>query len=132
LQALLHGGRLGDAQILQPETVAELTTNHIGGLPTRPFKTFEPALSNNGDFFPGMAKQWSLGGMLNTVDVPEGRSAGSLSWAGLMNTYYWLDPTRRVTGVVLTQILPFLDAGVLDLYARFERAVYAGRSVPAR
>ena len=53
-----------------------------------------------------------------------GRSAGSLAWAGLSNTYYWLDPARRVAGLILTQILPFADGPTVALYGAFERAVY--------
>jgi methyl acetate hydrolase len=56
-----------------------------------------------------------------------GRAADSLSWAGLFNTYFWIDPVRCVTGVFLTQILPFGDPRVLDLFTEFERAIYAGR-----
>jgi methyl acetate hydrolase len=53
---------------------------------------------------------------------PNGRSAGSLSWAGLRNTYYWLDPAKRVTGLIMSQILPFADPQVLALYRAFERS----------
>ena len=74
-----------------------------------------------------MVKKWGLGYMISTEEAPTGRSAGSLAWAGLANTYFWIDPTRRLTGVILTQILPFADATVLNLFERFERAIYAGR-----
>ena len=47
--------------------------------------------------------------MINIAAGPNGRSAGTLTWAGIFNTYYWLDPARRVAGVILTQILPFAD-----------------------
>ena len=62
--------------------------------------------------------------MINTQRTPEGRSPGSLAWAGLANTYYWLDPSRNVGGVILTQILPFIDPKVMPLYSAFERGVY--------
>ena len=58
--------------------------------------------------------------------APTGRSAGSLDWAGLANTYFWIDPCKRITGLMLTQILPFADARVLDLFEQFERGIYAG------
>jgi CubicO group peptidase (beta-lactamase class C family) len=72
-----------------------------------------------------MVKKWGLGYMINTEQAPTGRSAGSLAWAGLANTYYWLDPRHQLTGVLLTQILPFADTRVLDLFAAFESAIYA-------
>ena len=54
-----------------------------------------------------------------------GRSAGSLAWAGINNTYFWLDPNKRVAGVLMTQVLPFADPTVLRVFADFERTVYA-------
>jgi CubicO group peptidase (beta-lactamase class C family) len=62
--------------------------------------------------------------MITTETTRVGRSPGSLAWAGLANTYYWIDPARRITGVLMTQILPFVDARVIEVYGNFERAVY--------
>ena len=53
----------------------------------------------------------------------EGRKAGSLTWAGLFNTYYWLDPTMRIAGVIMMQILPFADRQALKAYRLFERGI---------
>jgi CubicO group peptidase (beta-lactamase class C family) len=73
---------------------------------------------------PGVTKKWGLTFLINTEAAPAGRSAGSLAWAGLNNTYYWLDPLAKVAGVFMTQILPFADAAVLQAFDAFERAVY--------
>ena len=54
------------------------------------------------------------------------RSAGSLAWAGLGNTYFWIDPKRRVAGVILMQHLPFADGPALQAFAGFETAIYQG------
>ena len=98
--------------------------NHIGDLNVQNMMTQHPAVSNDVALFPGMAKKWGLTWLINTEDMPGRRSAGSLAWAGLFNTYYWLDPKRQVTGVILTQILPFADPTVLQLLDDFETAVY--------
>ena len=71
-----------------------------------------------------MVKKWGLGFMISTEAVPGGRSAGSLAWAGLGNTYFWIDPAKGVAGVILMQLLPFADAKALALLDRFEKAVY--------
>ncbi|MFN8540670.1 MAG: serine hydrolase [Thermomicrobiales bacterium] len=110
--------------MLQPETVALLAENHVGELDAGDLHSVRPDRSNHGLFFPGMAKRWGLAGMLTTDLAPTGRSAGSWAWAGMYNTYFWLDPARRIAGFVLTQILPFCDQPVLDLFAEFERAIY--------
>ena len=124
LRMLLNAGALNGARILRPETVALMAQNHIGDLNVTVLKTQNPAMSNDAEFFPGMTKKWGLSWLINTADVPGRRSAGSLAWAGLLNTYFWLDPKRQVAGVLLTQILPFADAGVLRLLDDFESAVY--------
>jgi CubicO group peptidase (beta-lactamase class C family) len=125
MQMILHGGRYNGAQVLKPETVALMSRNHIGELCVGTLKTVHPDLSNDANLFPGMVQKWGLSFLINTAPSPNGRSAGSLAWAGLGNTYFWIDPTRRVCGIILTQILPFADAKVLDLFAQLERGVYA-------
>jgi methyl acetate hydrolase len=71
-----------------------------------------------------MVKKWGLGFMISTTAVPGGRSAGSLAWAGLGNTYFWIDPGRGIAGVILMQLIPFADSKAVALLDGFERAVY--------
>jgi CubicO group peptidase (beta-lactamase class C family) len=124
LRALMNGGELDGARILKPETVALMGENHMGPLDVQPLPTFNPLLSNPVDLMPGVVKKWGLTFLINTEAAPAGRSAGSLAWAGLNNTYYWLDPSAKVAGVFITQILPFADPAVLQALDAFERAVY--------
>jgi methyl acetate hydrolase len=124
LQMLLNGGAFNGARILKPETVALMNQNHTGNIPCGVLKTAMPALSNDVDFFPGADIRWGLGYMMNLQAGPNGRSAGTFSWGGLFNTYYWLDPARKVTGLIMTQILPFADAKAVKLYGQLEAGVY--------
>jgi methyl acetate hydrolase len=124
LQMLLGQGRFNGAQLLRPETVALMGRNQIGDINAGILKTAMPQRSNDVDFFPGIPCKWGLGYMINTQPGPNGRSAGSLTWAGIYNTYYWFDPQKRVAGVILTQILPFADHKAVKLYGEFESAVY--------
>jgi len=124
LQMLLNRGAWNGARLLRPETVALMGENHTGAIPADVMKTALPEMSSDVDFFPGARIRWGLGYMLNLDPGPNGRSAGTVSWGGLFNTYYWLDPVRRVTGLIMTQILPFADPRVVALYGRFERAIY--------
>jgi methyl acetate hydrolase len=123
LQALLNGGSFRGTTILRPETVALMSANQIGNLEAGILKTTNPALSNDVDFFPGAQLRWGLGHMINLDPVPHGRKAGSLTWAGLFNTYYWIDPTMRIAGVAMMQILPFADRQALKAYRQFERGI---------
>ena len=123
----LNEGRApGGRQVLKPETVRAMGENQMGTLNVQLLETVIPAYSNDAEFFPGMVKKWGLGFMLNTERVPGGRSADSLAWAGLGNTYFWIDPVKHIAGVILMQLVPFADSKALELYDRFEKAVYAG------
>jgi methyl acetate hydrolase len=123
LRALLNGGSLGETNILRPASVAMMSENQIGDLEAGILKTTNPALSNDVDFFPHIRLRWGLGHMINIDPVPGGRKAGSLTWAGLFNTYYWIDPAAGIAGVIMMQILPFADRPALKTYRQFERGI---------
>jgi methyl acetate hydrolase len=125
-QMILNKGRGNGNQILKPATVALMGQNHIGELEMGRMDSAVAALTNEVDLFPGIVKKWGLSFLINTAKTPEGRSAGSLAWAGLANTYYWIDPARDVSGVILMQVLPFVDKECIAAFSGFERGVYAG------
>lgn len=124
IRMMLNGGRVNGEQILAPETVAEMSRNQMGTSRVTPLRTVIPPFSNDADFFPEIPKTWGFSFMINTEDAPTGRSAGSLAWAGLANSYFWIDQAKGVGGAYLTQVLPFADEKSLPLYLAFERAVY--------
>jgi CubicO group peptidase (beta-lactamase class C family) len=112
--------------VLKPETVAMMGQNHIGELNMGKMTTAIGWATNDVDLYPDMVKKWGLSFLINTAKTPEGRSAGSLAWAGLANTYFWIDPASDVAGVILMQLLPFADGKCLEAFAGFERGIYAG------
>ena len=123
-QMVLNGGSAGGAQLLRRDTVDLMAQNHIAPLDIPYIKTAAPGLSNDVDLFPGMRKGWGLSFLINTQEAPTGRAAGSLAWAGLANTYFWIDRTKRVAGVFLSQLLPFYDHTTINLFGKFETEVY--------
>lgn len=125
IQMMLSGGQAKSGEaVLKPETVALMARNSIGALPAGVLKSVMPNLSHDADFFPGLPQGWGLSFLLNLEAAPEGRNAGSMSWAGLANTYFWIDPVARIGGLIMTQMLPFADPAVLKTYNAFERAIY--------
>lgn len=124
LQMILNHGTLNGVQILRPETMRLMQENHIGDLQAGQMTSAMPEITNEVEFFPGMEKKWGLGFMINTETTPQGRSAGSLSWAGLANTFFWADPAKQVAGVIMTQIMPFGDSAMLRVFEQFESDVY--------
>jgi methyl acetate hydrolase len=133
LQMLMHGGEFNGARLLRPETVAQMSKNNIGdvNISRVVLKTTAPPSTPDvdmGQLFPGQDIKWGLSFLINPQEGPAGRSGGSLSWAGLANTYFWVDPSKHVAGVILTQVLPFVDPRVLGLYSKFESGVYKALS----
>jgi methyl acetate hydrolase len=131
-QMILNKGKGAGHQVLRPETVAVMGHNHIGAINVTKMISAAPNVTNDVDLWPDQAKKWGLSFLINTAKTPEGRSPNSLAWAGLANTYYWIDPSRGICGVILMQLLPFADAKCLGAFAGFERGVYAGLDAGGR
>ena len=124
---LNHGMGPNNARILEAKTVDSMQVNQIGALTAGKMKTCRPNLSSDVDMQPGHAEKWGLGFLINTTPYAGGRSAGSLAWAGLYNTFYWIDPKRNLCAVILMQFLPFVDREAIGLLGEFERVVYSAR-----
>ena len=131
-QMILNKGRGNGNQLLKAETVALMGQNHIGDLTMGKLVSAVAFATNDVDLYPDMDKKWGLSFLINTARTPEGRSPGSLAWAGLANTYFWIDPSRNVAGVILMQVLPFADQKCLEAFAGLERGVYAGLDAAQR
>ena len=121
---LLNGGSLAGHRVLRPDTVALMMQNQIGDLRVHAMHSAQPAFSNDFDQFPDQPHGWGLSFDINSRPGPHGRAAGSIAWAGLLNCYFWLDPSSKVAGALFTQILPFYDARVVALFGAMERSVY--------
>jgi CubicO group peptidase (beta-lactamase class C family) len=121
----------GGGSVLRPETVELAFADHLGGvaLPESTPST-EPELVNAFDALP-FPQTWGLGFHITSVDLDGMRRAGTGDWAGLFNSFFWVDRTSGIGAVLLTQVLPFFDARVIELLVGFEQAVYAAVGEPA-
>ena len=126
LRMWLNDGAGKHGRVLEPKTVEMAARNGLGDMKIKPLPSVDSLLTNEAEFFPGQSKSWSLAFMVNDEPAPTGRPAGSLSWAGLGNLYYWLDRKNGVAGVWATQIFPFMDPTSLGGFLAFETAVYEG------
>ena len=121
---LLGGGKLGKARLLQAETVALMGRNQIGELPLTEIKSLAPQLARSVRM-PGSLDKFGFGFAINTRPVEGGRASGSMAWAGVYNTFFWIDPTRKTSAVLMLQLLPFMDDAAKALLEEFELAVYS-------
>jgi methyl acetate hydrolase len=124
---ILGQGSLDGTRILQPQTVKLMGQNAIGDVAVPPFVSDNPAMALSADIFPGQIARWGLSFVINTEDIPGCRAANSLAWAGVHNTFYWIDPTRQLTAVLMMQLLPANDPQVLNTLIGYEQALYATR-----
>jgi methyl acetate hydrolase len=131
-RAMMAGGRLGPRRILTQESVAQMGRNQIGELALRPMPSFIPQLAKDRAVMPGQPDKFGLGFALNTQPLEKGRGASTLSWAGIFNTFFWIDREKNVCAVLMTQMLPFLDDGPQALVNDFDRAVYVWRDGAGR
>ncbi|MDP1582313.1 MAG: serine hydrolase domain-containing protein [Bradyrhizobium sp.] len=123
VRMLLNGGVLDGARVLEAETVALMGRNHIGALSVPALKCVLPR-SADFTFIADGRDTWGLGFLITADQVQGKRSPGSLSWGGINNTYFWIDPVSGIAGVIMMQYLPFADASALAVYDTFERGAY--------
>lgn len=125
VRMMLRGGELDGHRVLSEATVAEMGRNQIGPLRAGFMGSAMPDLAAPYDTFPDQHTGWGLGFLINPDQGPDGRSPGSLAWAGIFNSYYWIDPAKGVGGVMMSQLSPFGDAGALACFGALERMAYA-------
>jgi methyl acetate hydrolase len=125
--AILNGVR-----VLQPDTVTTMAANAMGDVDVVPLVSENPMLTLDADFFPGMRSKWGLTFLINTERSAQGRPADSLAWAGLANSFYWIDSVNRVCGVWATQLLPFFHPTAIEGFPRVRDRVlrHAGVKAP--
>jgi len=123
IQLILGRGQRGGVRLLSEASVAEMTRDQLDGLTVVEQPVAMPSLSAP---FPLGAGRDGFGlGFQIAVDAPDGRPDGTLSWSGLFNTHFWIDPRNGIGVVLLFQVLPFYEPQVIDVLRRVERAVYA-------
>ncbi|MFK7914912.1 MAG: serine hydrolase domain-containing protein [Pseudomonadales bacterium] len=127
VRMILGNGALEGVRVLSEASVEMMAQNQMGNLRVKPLPTAIPILSNDAEFFPGEPKSWGLTFQISETDCDTGRKAGTLMWAGLANSYYWIDRTSNLAGIYLTQIFPFVDEHALAHYYEFESAAYTHR-----
>ena len=129
LQSLLRAHEGSTREVLLPATVAQARLNQIDLLDVRDLPSCAPDRTMDLSLSRGKRKKWSYFGLLHLDGDPGARSAGSISWAGIANTFFWIDFEASLAAVVFAQSLPFLDPAVLAIADFYERSLYA--SLPA-
>jgi methyl acetate hydrolase len=131
VRALMAGGQLDGRRILSQQSVAEMRKNQIGNLTLRPFTSVVPQLAVDGAALPGALDKFGLGFGLNSQTAGTSRGRNTMVWAGIYNTYFWIDTEKQIGAVILSQMLPGGDPASLKLIEDFDRAVYAMQPLSA-
>jgi CubicO group peptidase (beta-lactamase class C family) len=123
MRMFLNGGELDGVRVIKAETVKLMEQNQIGAVTVPALKSALPR-SADFTFIADGRDKWGYGFLITVDQVPGKRSPGSLSWGGINNTYFWIDPVRGIAGTIMMQYLPFADAKALAVYDAFERGAY--------
>jgi len=107
-----------------------MVTNQIGDIVAGSWTSASPAMTHDLDFTDGGATRHTLGFLLSGRDAPTGPKAGTLSWAGIFNSYYWIDRASGIAGATFCRFFPFLDPAALRLHEAFQAALYVSRELP--
>jgi methyl acetate hydrolase len=130
VRAMMAGGQLDGRRILSAATVAEMRKNQIGDLTLRPMPSVVAQLAVDGATLPGSLDKFGLGFALNSTTKGTARGVNTMTWAGLYNTFFWIDAEKQVGAVLMSQMLPAMDPGPRTLLEDFDRAVYAMKATP--
>jgi methyl acetate hydrolase len=125
VRAMMAGGQLDGHRILSQQLVAEMRKNQIGELTLQPIRSLLPQLAVDRAPFPSAVDKFGLGFAVNSTTTGTLKGVNSMGWAGIYNTFFWIDTEKQVGAVVMSQMLPGMDPGPLKLLEDFERAVYA-------
>jgi CubicO group peptidase (beta-lactamase class C family) len=125
VQMILNNGQLGGVRILKEQTVREMARNQTGNVKVRLQPTAEPLRSKPYPLGAG-EDVWGLGFQIAAPAKPASnmRRPGSMNWAGINNTFYWIDPQSQIGVVVLMQILPFYDDAAIKILRGVEERIY--------
>jgi methyl acetate hydrolase len=124
VRALMADGALDGRRILSAQSLAMMGKNQIGELAVRPMPSLMPQLAVDRAELPGAPDKFGLGFALNTKSMDTPRGVNTLSWAGIFNTFFWIDREKQIGAVLMTQMVPFMEPGVERLLTDFERTVY--------
>lgn len=131
MRLFLNGGELDGVRILSEASIALMGQNQIGDIFVEQQEAANPALTRPFPLGAG-SDEFGLGFQLTGSDSGgASRSAGSMAWAGLFNTEFWIDPQRGVAATLLMQVLPFYDEGAIRALQDFETALYRELGAPA-
>jgi methyl acetate hydrolase len=132
LQMWINEGILNGNRILESSTIRRSLLNDSALPPVGVERSAMPALVGDLNLLPGAVQTQALPFMRVDHDLPHRRRAGSCFWAGLLNTHFWFDPKSGIAGILMTQLVPFLDPIFMEVFSDFEQAVYLDPNIASK
>ncbi len=125
VRMLLNGGILNGVKILSTKSVQMMGENPAAGIVMQTQPDANPDRTRPFPVGAGRDK-FGLGFQITAADpkYAKYRSPGSLSWGGIFNTHFWIDPKRQIAGIVLMQTLPFYDEASMGVLRGIEAITY--------
>lgn len=99
LQMIAHDGRVGDVQLLKPETVRLMIRND---LPEAAMPVAFGAQERHGLGF-GLGFNVKVA----AADWDPAAPVGEVGWGGMASTHYWIHPAKELVVITLEQVVPY-------------------------
>jgi methyl acetate hydrolase len=125
LQFVLNRGKVGAGRLLSEDSIAQMTRNQVGAIRVRLQPVADAARTR--PFPTGVGEDtWGFGFQIASTkaSTTPGRRPGSVTWAGINNTHFFIDPQTGVGVMVLMQVLPFYDEAAMRVFRGFEERLY--------
>ena len=101
LQMLQNGGQVDGVRVMKPETVRLAMSNLLpAGV------TYGSVSGATGGSAGEVPTGFGAGGSVTLADTPAGPGKGTYGWGGAAGTIAYVDPTRRMRGVVMVNYFP--------------------------
>ena len=95
---LLRHGDLDGVRLLKPDTVVQMTRNHLAALLI--------PLEIDGDVSEGEGYGLGVGVIVEGSAASLAGSKGTYNWGGTLNTDFWIDPVTELSGIFMVQLEP--------------------------
>ncbi|RSL52627.1 hypothetical protein CEP53_008022 [Fusarium sp. AF-6] len=132
ISLLLNDGidKVTGVRLLRAETVQAMFTDQIADKPRYSnvcVPVAKPELANPTPLTPmpdDHTEGWGISFSISHFASETGRAAGTASWEGLANLFWFADRKNNIGGIIASQIIPYGDRLVLECSDRVETEIY--------
>ena len=125
-QMLLKAGELDGQRVLTAASAAAIMQNQLSP-DLVPLRGLEAVLGPLGQ--PGLGHGYGGGVLVDAAATPIADAPGVYRWLGYAYTFFWIDPTEELIGMVWAQYVPFIPPAT-SIEKEVEAVIYGALTAP--